>query len=332
MEATLAPALATVGDLELVVLVRIPSIWQDAGLSLPWSEVIDRLKSVGYYVADCDSDKAWDSIVFSRQVETDISVMFREKQGKLIDKWTSYLDRYSETLAPRLHSVRRLLEIGVQNGGSMDVWCQAFVNLDVAVGVDIDEKCGGLVYGDHRVNIVVGAAENAKTVNRILDISPEYDLIIDDGSHVSSHVIQNFLAYFPMLVGGGLYIVEDVHTSYWEKFGGGLSSRESQMAFFKSLTDVINHEHWADLAEILAVLPEESRETIRPDFEIPEALSKISEIRFMNSMVFIYKGNHKSELGARIVRGTEASVTDLAWHKRVGEGAYVTDMKHKAVW
>jgi hypothetical protein len=42
----------------------------------------------------------------------------------------------------------------------------------------------------------------------------------------------------------GIYIVEDLCCSYWQDFEGGLNDEASSMAFFKSLVDVINHEHW----------------------------------------------------------------------------------------
>lgn len=46
-----------------------------------------------------------------------------------------------------------------------------------------------------------------------------YDIIIDDGSHMVRHVIASFEALFPYLRRGGLYIIEDLHTSYWKRYG-----------------------------------------------------------------------------------------------------------------
>ncbi|MET8681013.1 SDR family NAD(P)-dependent oxidoreductase [Streptomyces sp. NPDC004647] len=74
--------------------------------------------------------------------------------------------------------------------------------------------------------------------------------VIDDGSHVSSHVISSFKALFPHVRPDGLYVVEDLHGSYWPALFGGseddLSDPEYTVGFLKTLVDGVNHEEFLD--------------------------------------------------------------------------------------
>ena len=49
------------------------------------------------------------------------------------------------------------------------------------------------------------------------------DIVLDDGSHNMKDIIVSLESLFPMLNDGGVYMIEDLHTAYWRKFGGGYS-------------------------------------------------------------------------------------------------------------
>jgi hypothetical protein len=63
------------------------------------------------------------------------------------------------------------------------------------------------------------------------------DIVLDDGSHVARHQRASFEVLFPLLEVGGLYVVEDLHTAYWAKFGGGLRRRGTFVEVVKDLAD-----------------------------------------------------------------------------------------------
>jgi hypothetical protein len=48
-----------------------------------------------------------------------------------------------------------------------------------------------------------------------------FDIVIDDGSHIASHVHASFRALFPAVRPGGWYVIEDLETSYWGSHEGG---------------------------------------------------------------------------------------------------------------
>jgi hypothetical protein len=47
----------------------------------------------------------------------------------------------------------------------------------------------------------------------------ELDFILDDGSHIPEHQIMSFNILFDLVKDGGIYIIEDIETSYWKNGG-----------------------------------------------------------------------------------------------------------------
>lgn len=76
-----------------------------------------------------------------------------------------------------------------------------------------------------------------------------FDVIVDDGSHRSADIIQTFEACFDRLAPVGLFIVEDLHSSYFVSHGGGFCRVGAAVEWFKTLADAINADHFEDDAE-----------------------------------------------------------------------------------
>jgi cephalosporin hydroxylase len=163
--------------------------------------------------------------------------IYAEHRGKVSDKWSAYLTEYDRIFQEYREKPVKLLEIGVQNGGSLEAWSRYFPNALKIVGCDIDPKCASLGYEDPRIAVVIGDANSDDAQAAILEHAPALDIIIDDGSHRSSDVIKSFARYFPYLTNGGVYAVEDLHCSYWKEFQGGLYDPFSSVTFFKRLAD-----------------------------------------------------------------------------------------------
>ncbi len=238
-----------------------------------------------------------------------IEHIHREKTGKVSDKWTSYLAVYDELLKAYRTQAISLLEIGVQNGGSLETWSRYFSQAKVLIGCDINERCRQLEYDDKRVKVVVGDANQLATHQEIVSISNEFDIIIDDGSHISKDILNSFCLYFPLLRPGGLYVIEDTHTLYKQAWGGGILNDNSAYQFFKKIIDVINLQFWGNELPLELYFSSFFHKDNMPAF-IKQGW--IESIEFRNSMVVIRKsleaGNQK--LGQRMVTGTMAQVTD----------------------
>jgi hypothetical protein len=229
------------------------------------------------------------------------------KLGKVSDKWESYLTYYDTLLSPKRTETLSLLEIGVQNGGSLESWAEYFTSAQYIVGCDMNEKCRELKFEDSRIRVVIGNSGDQSTREQIKTIHDKFEIIIDDGSHRSVDIINNFLLYFPLLSSGGTYIIEDSHAVYWNSWGGGILNEFSAYNFFKKLVDVINYEFWQSELSLQVFL-----RTFFSHEQIPEFLTEgwLESIEFRNSLIILRKANVPDikKLGKQLICGHEALV------------------------
>jgi len=234
--------------------------------------------------------------------------LYDQHGGKITDTWSLYADELDKVLSVFRDKQIAILEIGVQNGGSLEIWSEYFPKAQKIVGVDIDPKCGELHFADPRISVLVSDATSEEGKSKVLRQAPAFDLIIDDGSHKSDDIVRAFSRYFPVLKEGGLYIVEDVHTNYWADYEGGLHNPLSAMSFFKRLADITNYEHWRNNRSREYLLREFSAK-----YEVPFEnldLARIHSVRFANSLCIIGKAAPDSNvLGKRNIAGAEEHVT-----------------------
>jgi O-antigen biosynthesis protein len=233
--------------------------------------------------------------------------LYRHHQGKVSDKWSLYLQEYDQLFSPYRTRPINFLEIGIQNGGSLEIWSQYFPHARHLVGCDINPNCEHLFYEDPRINVVVGDINTDRSEQIVVACAGTFDLILDDGSHRSSDIIRTFARYFPHLNDGGKFVIEDLHCSYWQEFDGGLFDPTSSISFFKLLADIINRQHWGvrkTVSDVLAQIEE------RYDVQFEEKmLSHVNSVTFLNSMCVISKETpERATLGERVIAGKEGIV------------------------
>ena len=228
--------------------------------------------------------------------------------GKLSDKWEAYYDVYESIFSEYRKEPVSVLEIGIQNGGFLEILSLYFWNAKAIVGCDIDPKCGELKYTDNKIHIVLGDIKDKNNVERILKISDAYDIIIDDGSHTHEDIIKAFINLFPHLKDGGIYIIEDLHASYWKSYEGGVFNPTTAINFFKRLMDILNHEAWG--------VGIQRKEVLKPLLEYYQVdidevdLAHIRSIEVYNSMIVIKKDSpDKVYLKRRLIVGNHESIT-----------------------
>lgn len=247
--------------------------------------------------------------------------LYKSHTGKVSDKWALYLREYDRLFAPYREQAIAMLEIGVQNGGSLEIWSQFFPNAQKFVGCDINPDCAKLTYADPRIAVIVGDATMPETQAQVLAQSASFDLIIEDGSHTSSDIVKAFARYFPALKTGGLFVAEDLHCSYWQDYDGGIFHPYSSITFFKHLADMVNHEHWGVVksrTELIAGF----KQVLNVDFD-ETLLGQISSVEFVNSICVVRKSDLSMNcLGGRIIAGKTESV--------VGGHLYIAGTELKA--
>lgn len=169
--------------------------------------------------------------------------IFDSHDGYISDKWQQYLGVYESELRAIVETDRpvRLLEIGVLNGGSLQIWCKYLPIGSSIVGIDIDERCATLDF-EKPIQIFIGDAAEKSFLDAALG-DASFDIIVDDGSHESADIVASFNTLFPRLNLGGKYFIEDLHASYWQSHGGGFRNPDSAIEYLKSLIDAVHLDH-----------------------------------------------------------------------------------------
>lgn len=190
---------------------------------------------------------------------------------RMLFKMEHYLELYDSLLGGWQGRDIRFLEIGVYKGGSLPMW-QGFLGPgSKLVFLDIDSACRDLALPGTEVEI--GDQADPVFLDRIAAEHGPFDLIVDDGGHKMHQQITSFRHLWPRLKDRGLYIVEDVHTSYWPGFGGGFREPASFIEFAKDLIDRMHSWYTED----------------DTGFPLHPLAREIGGIRFHDSLVVIEK-------------------------------------------
>lgn len=160
---------------------------------------------------------------------------FYAQRDRETRKWHHYHAIYDRHLARYRGTGVRLLEIGVHNGGSLQVMRRYLGPEAVIHGLDLDPRCATI--DDPDLTIHIGSQDDAALLKRIVAEMGGLDVVIDDGSHIWPHQIATFETLFPLVAGDGVYLCEDTHTSYWPEFGGGRPASDSFVSYARRLVD-----------------------------------------------------------------------------------------------
>lgn len=171
-----------------------------------------------------------------------LETYFRNNKGHLIHKWMHYFDIYDRHFAPYRKRPIKVLEFGVSYGGSLQMWRDYFGRKAHIIGVDIDPRCLTIKTGP-RIQVVIGDQEDREFLAKLAEEHGPFDVIIEDGGHTMTQQINTFEVIWPHVRTGGVFLIEDLHTSYWEKYGGGLRKPGTFIEYAKDLIDRMNAWH-----------------------------------------------------------------------------------------
>jgi predicted O-methyltransferase YrrM len=160
---------------------------------------------------------------------------FLANEGRLIHKWSHYFDVYHRHLAKLRGKRINVLEFGVSHGGSLQMWKHYFGRRAHITGVDIKSRSAQLA--EDRVDIVIGDQSDRKFLRRLGQQLGEIDVLIEDGGHTMEQQIATFEELWPRIRIGGVLAMEDLHTSYWNRYGGGLKQPGTFIEYAKDLID-----------------------------------------------------------------------------------------------
>jgi cephalosporin hydroxylase len=170
---------------------------------------------------------------------------FRTNKGRLIHKWIHYFDIYDRHFKKYRGKKIVVLEFGVSHGGSLQMWRDYFGKKAQIYGVDIDPRCKKFEAKD--TTIFIGDQENRAFLKKIRKQIGPIDIVIEDGGHTMTQQIATFEEIYPAVKEDGVFLIEDLHTSYWKKeYGGGYRRPGTFMEYAKNLTDQLNAWHSED--------------------------------------------------------------------------------------
>lgn len=170
---------------------------------------------------------------------------------KTSHKWTRYFDVYQTYIDRIGYKPITMLEVGIQNGGSIELWAKVLHPASKIYAIDIDPNCAKLDYSYlnsggvcKNINIIIGDQADLNFWAAKLPTIGNIDFVIEDGGHTMIQQINTLKAIWKYLNTGGVYIAEDTHTSYWDGWGSeGLHDPNSFVEYCKHLADLVNYNH-----------------------------------------------------------------------------------------
>jgi ubiquinone/menaquinone biosynthesis C-methylase UbiE len=162
---------------------------------------------------------------------------FRYKTDKAyFHLFTEFYNDYFEKMKPV-----NILEIGILNGSSILMLRDFFPDATI-YAVDINPNSVNLDLGKG-VNKYICSQDDFERL-KILFNNIKFDIIIDDGSHMTSHQQKSLGFFFRYLNEKGIYICEDLHTSYNKSYIDTtittMEMIENYKKTFKINSDVLN--------------------------------------------------------------------------------------------
>lgn len=168
----------------------------------------------------------------------DLERIFYSEVHRICQKWAHYFRVYERHLSRFRGRPLRLLEIGVSQGGSLDIWRRYFGEDAMLIGVDIEPLCKR--FERDRTHIRIGSQDDRTFLQQLAAELGQVDVLLDDGGHTMNQQKNTFEILYPIVHETGVYICEDVHTSYSQQYGGGLNETASFVEFAKKKIDELH--------------------------------------------------------------------------------------------
>ncbi len=222
---------------------------------------------------------------------------------------------YEGLFLARREEALKILELGVGGferpedaafgGASLRMWKEYFPRAQIW-GLDVFDKSG---VTEDRISIVQGSQTDEALLLRLVEEQGPFDVIIDDASHIPALTNRSFEILFPTLASDGIYVIEDLATSYWPLWGGRFrrSARGTSMSMVKSRLDGLNHAEFKI-----------------PNYQANPLDLSIVELRARHNIVAFIKGNN--DIPSDLNRANP--ISSSAWLRRDLMPVAVVKLRH----
>jgi hypothetical protein len=229
----------------------------------------------------------------------DLEKYFRQNDKRLIHKWAHYFDIYDRHFSRFRNKEVVILEIGVSQGGSLQMWKNYFGDKAKIYGIDIDPRCKSLE--EENIKIMIGSQSDRNFLREVKRTIPPIDILIDDGGHSMTQQIVSYEELFDVVKEDGIYLCEDIHTSYWLRDGGGHKRRGTFIEYSKNFIDYINAYH-----------------SEQKSLQVNNFTNTVNSIHYYDSIVVVEK--RKKEKPYHIKTGTPSfqyNVQEMGFSNRI---------------
>lgn len=161
--------------------------------------------------------------------------LFNESTKRSI-KWKKYFSIYEKLFYKYKNKKITFVEIGILDGGSLEIWKKYFGKHSRIIGIDNNPECKKFQNDDYE--IFIGSQSNPDFWKKFYKDVGKVDIILDDGGHTNDQQIISLINSIQNINDGGLHVVEDVHSSYQKQYGNPY--KYSFINFSKKTIDDIN--------------------------------------------------------------------------------------------
>jgi cephalosporin hydroxylase len=214
----------------------------------------------------------------------DLEKYFYQNKGRFIDRWSHYFDIYDQYFSKYRGKEIVVVEIGVLEGGGLLMWKNYFGEKAKIYGIDINSECANKIQYPN-IEVIIGSQSDREFLRKLKTQIPKIDILIDDGGHHMDQQIITFEELFDYIKDDGIYLCEDLHTSYWEYFEGGFKAPNSFIEYSKNFIEQL-HAYTAT----------------RPEMPVTYFTEHVNAIHYYDSVLVIEKKLRNKPLSMRTGR------------------------------
>lgn len=148
-------------------------------------------------------------------------------------KHYKYFSVYDDLFSKYINEKITFVEIGVFNGGGLELWRKFFGNKARIIGIDLNPKCKK--FEKKGIEIFIGDQSDPKFWKNFFKKVGKVDIILDDGGHTNKQQIITTISAIKHINDNGMLVCEDTHASYMEEF-----NNPSEYSFIEFVKKTIN--------------------------------------------------------------------------------------------
>ena len=217
--------------------------------------------------------------------------LFENSKNKS-SKHKKYFKIYDEIFKPYIDKKITFVEIGILDGGSLEIWSNYFGTKARIIGIDINPECKK--FENKNIEIFIGNQSDQNFWKKFYEEVGKVDIVLDDGGHTNKQQIITTIKSVPNINDGGLLVIEDTHTSYMKEFGN--PQKFSFINFSKKIIDDVNYT-FPDIGNFKLTLNKE-----------------IYSIKYFESFCIFYVDRNRCYLNSAVINpGLSSGNIDLSY-------------------